>query len=67
MHFRLLVLFGVVLPLVGGFGGLLLGFVLAARRGGWKQRVPMQLIWPLIFGLLLGAVIPALLLVGAIR
>jgi hypothetical protein len=67
MHVRLLVLFGIVLPLVGGIGGYLLAFALAARRGGWKQRVPLPVIWSAIFGLLLGIVIPVLLLVGVIR
>jgi hypothetical protein len=67
MHFRLLVLFGIVLPLVGGMGGYVLAFALAARGGGWKRRVPIQVLWPAIFGLLLGIMIPVLLLVCGIR
>jgi hypothetical protein len=66
MH-RLLLLFGIVLPLVGGMGGYVLAFALAARGGGWKRRVPRRVLWAAIFGLLLGIVIPVLLLVGVIR
>jgi hypothetical protein len=58
---RLLVLLGIVLPIVGGIGGTTVGFVLVARRGGWKQPAPRYLVLSTVYGALLGIVVPVLL------
>ncbi len=57
---RLLVLLGIVLPIVGGIGGMAVGFVLAARRAGWNRPAPRHLVLSTVLGALLGIVVPVL-------
>jgi hypothetical protein len=58
---RLLVLLGIVLPIVGGIGGMAVAFVSAARRTGWNRSAPRHLVLSTVCGALLGVIIPALL------
>jgi hypothetical protein len=61
MQFSILVLLGIALPVVGGLGGIAIGFLVAARRGGWKQAVPQSVIFSAVLGMLLGLALPAAL------
>ncbi len=58
---RLLVLLGIVLPIVGGIGGMAVAFVSAARRTGWNRSAPRHLVLSTVCGALLGVIILALL------
>jgi ammonia channel protein AmtB len=57
---RLLVLLGIVLPIVGGIGGMAVGFVLAARRAGWSRSAPRHLVLSAVLGALWGIAVPVL-------
>jgi hypothetical protein len=61
MQVSTLVLLGIALPAVGGLGGIAIGFLVAARRGGWKQTVPRSVIFSAVLGILLGLAVPAAL------
>jgi hypothetical protein len=57
----MLLLLGIVLPVVAGLGGIAVGFLVAARRGGWGQAVPRPVVFAAALGMLLGLAVPALL------
>ena len=67
MQLSTIIFLGIVLPVVGGFGGIAVGFLVAARRGGWGQAVPRPVIFSAAVGVLLGLAVPVLLLSGVLH